>query len=820
MNRRISGPGNMRYRNFSSLGKAGLHLVALRFNPAKSNPEKFESCSPHRRSVMSCLFRPIWIVSLLSLALIPGCQHNISLPFVSPTAISQSVTTNAEMALQIRLTAVLGTVGDNLTYAVVSNPTHGILSGQAPNLTYSPNTDYAGSDSFTFTATENGLESNIAAVSITVVQPAPTANNQNVPTNENTALPITLTGTPGTPGDTLTYTITESPTQGILSGTAPNLTYTPATGYTGNDSFMFTATDNGVVSSEAATFSINVAPVPVVLYTDLLSGPNSGGENNNGTYLSILGKNFGASGLGTTTRVFIGGAEVASYRYLGFSNGRPDVQQITVQVGALGNPTPGTPLPINVQVNGVNSTSYTPQIFIVNPGRILFVSLTGNKAGGVAGDITHPWRYIQSPSYTRLSPDVASVWGAAQPGDVIVMRGGLWSDYSANSSGHIHFAQFAGGPLGSAPTGASGTGPITIISYPTEAVTIDLSQNSKYTAATGFYGVLSGTDSSASGYVDGSGNPLYSQWITIADLIIPKGGTEDGPINLQINSSHWRVVNNDLAAPDSITANAGGVCGDGTYDVVLGNHIHDIAGKSNLQNHGIYLDEGSNYELAYNVIERITGGNGIQTYNSNDSTIFSNVNIHHNWIHDVNKHGINIADYSGPGFTVWDNVVYNTVAACLRMNSDYVSGAEIWNNLFYNCYTSGKDGAVTNDDSTSTISADFRNNIVWPSKNSSNSQIYVGGDQGFTGTGITFNNNLWFNGTDPGDVTSLDANAIFADPMLANVNNTPYTLPNFHLLSGSPAINSGDTTVRPLVISNYDLNPLPNSLGDYDIGPY
>jgi len=724
------------------------------------------------------------------------------------------------MALQIRLTAVLGTVGDNLTYAVVSNPTHGILSGQAPNLTYSPNTDYAGSDSFTFTATENGLESNIAAVSITVVQPAPTANNQNVPTNENTALPITLTGTPGTPGDTLTYTITESPTQGILSGTAPNLTYTPATGYTGNDSFMFTATDNGVVSSEAATFSINVAPVPVVLYTDLLSGPNSGGENNNGTYLSILGKNFGASGLGTTTRVFIGGAEVASYRYLGFSNGRPDVQQITVQVGALGNPTPGTPLPINVQVNGVNSTSYTPQIFIVNPGRILFVSLTGNKAGGVAGDITHPWRYIQSPSYTRLSPDVASVWGAAQPGDVIVMRGGLWSDYSANSSGHIHFAQFAGGPLGSAPTGASGTGPITIISYPTEAVTIDLSQNSKYTAATGFYGVLSGTDSSASGYVDGSGNPLYSQWITIADLIIPKGGTEDGPINLQINSSHWRVVNNDLAAPDSITANAGGVCGDGTYDVVLGNHIHDIAGKSNLQNHGIYLDEGSNYELAYNVIERITGGNGIQTYNSNDSTIFSNVNIHHNWIHDVNKHGINIADYSGPGFTVWDNVVYNTVAACLRMNSDYVSGAEIWNNLFYNCYTSGKDGAVTNDDSTSTISADFRNNIVWPSKNSSNSQIYVGGDQGFTGTGITFNNNLWFNGTDPGDVTSLDANAIFADPMLANVNNTPYTLPNFHLLSGSPAINSGDTTVRPLVISNYDLNPLPNSLGDYDIGPY
>src|SRR5438445_731162 len=72
---------------------------------------------------------------------------------------------------------------------------------------------------------------------------------------------------------------------------------------------------------------------PLVLYTDVLSGPNSGGENNDGTYLSIFGQNFGTSGLGTSTRVFIGGAEVASYRYLGSSAGRPDVQQITVQVG-------------------------------------------------------------------------------------------------------------------------------------------------------------------------------------------------------------------------------------------------------------------------------------------------------------------------------------------------------------------------------------------------------------------------------------------------------------------------------------------------------
>ncbi|NOY63572.1 MAG: hypothetical protein GXP10_10580, partial [Gammaproteobacteria bacterium] len=59
---------------------------------------------------------------------------------------------------------------------------------------------------------------------------------------------------------------------------------------------------------------------PQVLYTDVVSGPNSGGENNNGAYLSIFGVNFGTpSGLGNTTKVYIGNQEVADYKYLGSS---------------------------------------------------------------------------------------------------------------------------------------------------------------------------------------------------------------------------------------------------------------------------------------------------------------------------------------------------------------------------------------------------------------------------------------------------------------------------------------------------------------------
>ncbi len=46
---------------------------------------------------------------------------------------------------------------------------------------------------------------------------------------------------------------------------------------------------------------------PLILYTDITSGPNTGGENNKGIYLSIFGKNFGGSGLGTTGTVLPNG---------------------------------------------------------------------------------------------------------------------------------------------------------------------------------------------------------------------------------------------------------------------------------------------------------------------------------------------------------------------------------------------------------------------------------------------------------------------------------------------------------------------------------
>src|SRR5207253_6480210 len=177
-----------------------------------------------------------------------------------PVANAQSVTTNQDTAKAISLTAT-DVDGDPLSYAVVTAPTHGALSGAAPNLTYTPSAGYFGPDSFTFKANDGTVDSAAATVSLTVVHVnhAPVAAAQTVTTTEDTAKAVVLTAS-DVDGDPLTYSVVAGPTHGALSGTAPNLTYTPALNYNGPDSFTFTAKDATLVST-TATVTITVTPV-------------------------------------------------------------------------------------------------------------------------------------------------------------------------------------------------------------------------------------------------------------------------------------------------------------------------------------------------------------------------------------------------------------------------------------------------------------------------------------------------------------------------------------------------------------------------------
>ncbi|MCP4365857.1 MAG: adhesin, partial [Planctomycetes bacterium] len=144
-----------------------------------------------------------------------------------PNALAQSVTTLQNQAANITLTGT-DSDGDSLTFAIASSPSHGTLSGTPPAATYTPDSDYTGSDSFTFTANDGMATSTAATVSINI-DPGNTAPNalvQFVTTLKNQAANITLTGTDND-GDSITFAIASNPSHGTLSGTPPAVTYTP-----------------------------------------------------------------------------------------------------------------------------------------------------------------------------------------------------------------------------------------------------------------------------------------------------------------------------------------------------------------------------------------------------------------------------------------------------------------------------------------------------------------------------------------------------------------------------------------------------------------
>ncbi len=88
---------------------------------------------------------------------------------------------------------------------------------------------------------------------------APVARAQSIVADEDTAKTFTLQGS-DEDNDSLTYTLVTQPAHGALSGTAPNLTYTPAADWHGDDRFTFTVNDGNATSS-AAEVNITVKPV-------------------------------------------------------------------------------------------------------------------------------------------------------------------------------------------------------------------------------------------------------------------------------------------------------------------------------------------------------------------------------------------------------------------------------------------------------------------------------------------------------------------------------------------------------------------------------
>ena len=179
----------------------------------------------------------------------------------APVAIDDSITTYTGIPVIINVATNDFDVDSNLNPASVCGilgPAYGtVVSYGDGRLEYTPNAGYSGSDTFTYEIWDYYGLSDTAVATITVnMNNPPVVYDQSVTTDEGNPINITLTAIDAD-GDPLTYVVGNSPVHGMLSGTAPDLTYTPDTGYIGPDNFTFMAND-GIVDSEIATVNIAI----------------------------------------------------------------------------------------------------------------------------------------------------------------------------------------------------------------------------------------------------------------------------------------------------------------------------------------------------------------------------------------------------------------------------------------------------------------------------------------------------------------------------------------------------------------------------------
>ena len=123
--------------------------------------------------------------------------------------------------------------------AEVAHAAAEVAAGRAPSfLAYMIARGFALSRPFDFTADLGATQRLYTSFPVTPPGPTnrpPVATAQLVTTAEDTPASIALSAS-DPDGDALTYTV-GAPAHGTLSGTAPNLTYTPAANYNGPDSF-------------------------------------------------------------------------------------------------------------------------------------------------------------------------------------------------------------------------------------------------------------------------------------------------------------------------------------------------------------------------------------------------------------------------------------------------------------------------------------------------------------------------------------------------------------------------------------------------------
>ena len=155
--------------------------------------------------------------------------------------------------------------GNTLTIMSTSTPSNGDVTINAgANVTYTPDENYHGTDSFTYTVSD-GTDSTTGTVTVTVtpVNDAPTALDDGITVNEDSVENTisVLDNDSDIDGTTPTLESVDPPSSGTagINDERDSISYTPNSDFSGTDTFTYTITDGFL--TDTATVTVIVTPV-------------------------------------------------------------------------------------------------------------------------------------------------------------------------------------------------------------------------------------------------------------------------------------------------------------------------------------------------------------------------------------------------------------------------------------------------------------------------------------------------------------------------------------------------------------------------------
>ncbi|ELJ8764928.1 TPA: tandem-95 repeat protein [Vibrio parahaemolyticus] len=161
--------------------------------------------------------------------------------------------------------------GDDKVVSLDTNngPANGTVSVNPDgSVTYTPNDNYHGADSFTYIVTSGGVsESTTVNVDVTPVNDAPVAKDDIATTQEDTAVTIdVLPNDTDIDGDTLRIDSASVPKeQGTVEVVNGKLVFTPAENFNGDAEITYTVTDGALTDQATVKVTVNaVNDTPVV----------------------------------------------------------------------------------------------------------------------------------------------------------------------------------------------------------------------------------------------------------------------------------------------------------------------------------------------------------------------------------------------------------------------------------------------------------------------------------------------------------------------------------------------------------------------------